>query len=145
MTTMSNGSRKIERIKTCLTQTHCSLSSQGTQAPGTPAPAREGPEGSLQWQRLSFSNPQPSDPPLLHCSCTFNTGRGHLLIPYGQAPSRSHYSGGPSSVCHSHCFVCRQAYPEPVDPERVGAHGFTYNPSYRGRLWLRLSLFYSAV
>ena len=39
---------------------------------------------------------------------------------------------GPCSGCHSYCFGRRQAYPEPVHPERLGVHGFTYNPTLTG-------------
>ena len=64
---------------------------------------------------------------------TANNEVRHLFFKVSHHPG-SHYLvlWGPCSSCHSHCFGCQLAYPEPVHPERAGAHGFAYNPTLPG-------------
>ena len=102
-------------IQTCLTQYFVSI-----QTP--------------EFHSLDYSTalPVPAWPTSSLCSRTFNTGLGLLLVPYSWAHSSSQYSWGASSGCYSHSFSHRQAYSEPLHPERVGAHSIAYNPTLPG-------------
>ena len=82
------------------------------------------------------SNPQHSDPFLLYWSPSYNTDLGLLLV--SMAVSSNQYPGRHCSSYHSHCFGHRQAYPDPLYPERVGGHGFAYKVEIIITLWPEL-------
>ena len=70
------------------------------------------------------SNPQHSNPRLLHCSChlPYRVFGLLLLTRHGRALTGSQYSEGPSCGCYNHSFGRQQANPEPVHTIRVAIH-----------------------
>ena len=76
----------------------------------------------LCWHR--DSNPQPSNPVVLHDCRTFLTGLGVSSL-RGRAPSGSKYSGGACSNCYSHCFSHQHSNPKPVHLVKLLSTSFT--------------------